>query len=171
MFLSQEADTPRTAWVIDQINQDGTFDEHKIVIGPDTEAEARDAYLANYDSGWMGLGAITPMAMDDFKTWVFDKKKTRKPVAYKKPSTRLTAHDDPRIAQYADTLRELASQTGWAQTGGRIYRNPDTGEVDGRTAWIPNAEWYPNLSERLSGGDAVSAVEAAISGASMSVRQ
>ncbi|MBA7684267.1 hypothetical protein ES703_92658 [subsurface metagenome] len=36
------------------------FDEHKVMMGFDSEAEAHEAYLANYEEGWQGLGAITP---------------------------------------------------------------------------------------------------------------
>ena len=34
------------------------------------EAAAKRGYLANYKKGWKGLGAITPMPMDQFKEWV-----------------------------------------------------------------------------------------------------
>lgn len=57
-------------FVIDQVNQDGTLDEHKSMVGFDSEEEARKAYLSNYSKGWTGLGAITEMSMDDFKEWL-----------------------------------------------------------------------------------------------------
>ena len=39
-------------FVIDQVNQDGSFDEHKVMYGfPDIES-ARKAYLSNYEDGW-----------------------------------------------------------------------------------------------------------------------
>ena len=28
------------------------FDEHKVMLGFDTEQEAKDNYLANYEKGW-----------------------------------------------------------------------------------------------------------------------
>ena len=39
-------------FVVSQANADGTFDEHKAVIGVSTEDAARKEYLRNYDAGW-----------------------------------------------------------------------------------------------------------------------
>ncbi|MEC7119084.1 MAG: hypothetical protein VXW65_04155, partial [Pseudomonadota bacterium] len=58
-------------YVIDQIDPiDQEFDEHKVVIGADSEDEAKAVYLSNYDAGWTGLGAITTMSWDEFTAWV-----------------------------------------------------------------------------------------------------
>ena len=86
VFLTDGAESAKVAWVIDQKNEDGTFDEHKIVVGPATEQEARDAYMANYAEGWSGIGAITSMPMEAFKAWALDGKKKRKPLAYVAPA-------------------------------------------------------------------------------------
>ncbi|MFA7662901.1 MAG: ferritin family protein [Patescibacteria group bacterium] len=58
-------------YVIDQ-TKPGTdrFDEHKVVFGALNMTQARDIYLAAYESGWKGLGAITPMTIHQFKTWL-----------------------------------------------------------------------------------------------------
>ena len=66
-------------FVIDQVNQDGAFDEHKLVFGAVSEADARQTYLANYDKGWTGLGAIKELPLADLKTWLKDHAK--KPAA------------------------------------------------------------------------------------------
>lgn len=59
------------AYVVDQVDpKTGEFDEHKTLVGFDSEEEARAGYLANYEPGWGGLGAITEMPMDEFKGWV-----------------------------------------------------------------------------------------------------
>lgn len=68
-------------FVVDQV-LGGKFDEHKILIGFDTEAEAEAAYMENYDAGWPGLGAISGMSMTAFKLWVTDQKETKHPVAW-----------------------------------------------------------------------------------------
>ena len=57
-------------FVIDQRKANGHFDEHKVMLGWPNEEEAKAAYLANYSKGWTGLGAITPMPMEQFKAWV-----------------------------------------------------------------------------------------------------
>lgn len=68
-------------FVVDQVNADGTFDEHKALIGWDTEQEARDAYAANYDDGWK-VGPVTAMSIDEFKGWL-ESGDTRKPLNQK----------------------------------------------------------------------------------------
>lgn len=54
------------------------FDEHKCMLGFDTEAAAKTGYLASYEDGWTGLGSIVPMHMTLFKTWL-DKHSQNKP--------------------------------------------------------------------------------------------
>jgi transposase-like protein len=69
VFIGPRPDTHKI-FVIDQVNSDGKFDEHKVMMGYTSEAAARAGYLANYETGWNGLGAITQMAASDFNTWV-----------------------------------------------------------------------------------------------------
>lgn len=59
-------------FVIDQVNPDGKFDEHKVMLAFRTLADARKGYLKNYEEGWQGLGAITEMSVDEFKEWLKD---------------------------------------------------------------------------------------------------
>lgn len=76
--LDKEEIEKLPVFVIDQINLDGSFDEHKCIMGQSTQKEAKKAYLRNYKKGWLGLGAITTMAMDEFKDWVMNPKATKK---------------------------------------------------------------------------------------------
>lgn len=62
-------------FVVDQVNKDGSFDEHKCMIGFNTIEEAESAYLSNYEKGWTGLGSITEMPVDEFREWVKEGKK------------------------------------------------------------------------------------------------
>ena len=57
-------------YVVDQVNTDGSFDEHKVRIGFSSLEDARSAYLSNYEEGWQGLGNITGVALDEFKKWI-----------------------------------------------------------------------------------------------------
>ena len=68
-------------YVVDQVNKDGSFDEHKVMYGFDSEEEARAAYLSNYEEGWQGLGAITRVSREEFKKWVRSSKRKTKPFA------------------------------------------------------------------------------------------
>ena len=68
-------------FVVDQVNKDGSFDEHKVMYGfPDIES-ARKAYLSNYEDGWKGLGAITPVSKEEFKKWIRSSHRKTKPFA------------------------------------------------------------------------------------------
>lgn len=80
VFMTDRASDPDLpVFVVDQVNRDGSFDEHKVVLGAADEADARQTYLGNYEKGWTGLGAITQMTQDEFKAWVRDAGKTKKP--------------------------------------------------------------------------------------------
>ena len=80
VFLS---DNPANGdvFVVDQVNKDGTFDEHKVMYGFSTEEEARNAYLSNHEDGWTGLGAITRVSKEEFKKWVNSSHRKTKPFA------------------------------------------------------------------------------------------
>ena len=80
IFLS---DNPAegNVFVVDQVNKDGSFDEHKVMYGfPDMES-AKQAYLSNYEEGWQGLGSITEVKKEDFKKWIDSSKRKTKPFA------------------------------------------------------------------------------------------
>ena len=80
IFLS---DTPETGnvFVIDQVNKDGSFDEHKVMYGFSDMESAKKAYLSNYEDGWQGLGNITGVSKEEFKKWIDSSKYKTKPFA------------------------------------------------------------------------------------------
>ena len=80
VFLSEDP-TQGDVFVVDQVNKDGSFDEHKVMYGfPDIES-ARKAYLSNYEDGWQGLGSITPVSKEEFKKWIDSSHRKTKPFA------------------------------------------------------------------------------------------
>ena len=80
IFLS---DNPAegNVYVVDQVNKDGSFDEHKVMYGFADMESAEKAYLSNYEKGWHGLGSITGVSKEDFKKWVDSSKRKTKPFA------------------------------------------------------------------------------------------
>lgn len=66
-------------YVVDQVNTDGSFDEHKIMMGFPSLEDARSAYLSNYEEGWQGLGNITGVTLDEFKKWIDSSTRKTKP--------------------------------------------------------------------------------------------
>ncbi len=62
--------TSENVFVVNQINPEtGSFDEHKVMLGFNTEETAKAGYLENYAEGWKGLKNIVPMSMTEFKEW------------------------------------------------------------------------------------------------------
>ena len=63
-------------------------------------------------------------------------------------------------------LLTMKGETGWAEVGGRMIRQQDEGgsEVITRTAWVPNAEWWPNRPKGLKESDVQKAIDKALAG-------
>lgn len=86
VFLHENMDqwNGRKVFVVDQTNTDGSFDEHKVMLGFNDKAEAKQAYLANYDKAWVdthpGL-RISETSIGDFNKWVQSSHRKTKPFA------------------------------------------------------------------------------------------
>lgn len=80
IFLSDNP-TDGKVFVVDQVNQDGSFDEHKVMYGFSDMESARKAYLSNYEEGWQGLDNITEVSKEEFKKWIDSSKRKKKPFA------------------------------------------------------------------------------------------
>lgn len=139
VFVGPNKKSPRV-YVIDQVI-DGKFDEPKVMMGYLSEEAATKAYLANYQKGWKGLGAITEMNIYDFKKWVTSRK-AKEPVSWVSPR-------DPRLDQRADRLTHMASRAGWQEIGGRVITDGDPIKptVKGRTNWLPHEEWFRTVQQ------------------------
>ena len=66
-------------FVVDQVNENGDFDESKVMLGFKDIKSAKEAYLSNFSSDWKGFKEITSVSIPFFKKWLYDKKKQRKP--------------------------------------------------------------------------------------------
>lgn len=70
-FVKEGARPDQPVFIVNQINPDtGNFDEHKVMLGFDSESSAKTAYLSNYEPGWGGLGSIVKMEPGQFAEWV-----------------------------------------------------------------------------------------------------
>ncbi|MCK9166917.1 MAG: hypothetical protein M0O92_06150, partial [Acholeplasmataceae bacterium] len=79
VFIKPGSSEGGTVYVVNQVNPNTQeFDEPKCMMGFESEAEAKEAYLSNYEENWQGLGSITPMSMDVFKKWVYSKDAKKK---------------------------------------------------------------------------------------------
>lgn len=90
-------------YVVDQVNTDGSFDEHKVMMGFSSLEDARSAYLSNYEEDWKGLGNITGVALDGFKKWIDSSTRKTKPFSeYKSvvPVSPLTVSRSDKSNEY-----------------------------------------------------------------------
>ena len=58
---------------------DGKFDETKVMLGFNNKESAKKGYLKNYEKDWKGFKEITEVSVEDFKKWLYDGHKQRKP--------------------------------------------------------------------------------------------
>jgi hypothetical protein len=70
VFIGDKTESPHV-YVVNQVDPaTGRFDEHKVMLGFESLADASDAYYANYEKGWKGMGSMTTQSMVDFKDWL-----------------------------------------------------------------------------------------------------
>ena len=83
VFLSNDMDGWNGAqvFVVDQYNPDGTFDEHKVMLGFNDASDAKNNYLANYEKGWENGRRIDVSAvnLEDFEKWIAGSHRKTKP--------------------------------------------------------------------------------------------
>lgn len=74
VFLSDDIDgwNGRRGFVVDQYNEDGSFDEHKVMLGFNETDDAEAAYFANYDNDWAKKHktVVTGVNLEDFEKWI-----------------------------------------------------------------------------------------------------
>ena len=83
VFLSNDMDGWNGAqvFVVDQYNPDGTFDEHKVMLGFNDASDAKNNYLANYKKGWEKGRRIdvSAVSLADFEKWIASSHRKTKP--------------------------------------------------------------------------------------------
>ena len=83
VFLSNDIDgwNGRKVFVVDQYNPDGTFDEHKVMLGFNDMDEAKSDYLANHEKGWENGRRIdiSSTNIEDFEKWIDSSHRKTKP--------------------------------------------------------------------------------------------
>lgn len=83
VFISNDIDgwDGRKVFVVDQYNPDGSFDEHKVMLGFNDADDAKSDYLANYEKGWENGRRIdvSVVNLEDFEKWIASSKRKTKP--------------------------------------------------------------------------------------------
>ncbi|WCL51516.1 ParB N-terminal domain-containing protein [Leptospira sp. GIMC2001] len=111
-------------FIVNQNNADGKFDEHKVMLGFDTEAEAKEGYLKNYSPGWKGLGSIISMTIDQFKNWITSGD-TKKPA---KEFTKSELYTDLEWATYFEKGKTAQVGETRTWTDGTIHKKTADGK-------------------------------------------
>ena len=101
VFLSDNPEQGNV-YVVDQVDADGNFDEHKVMYGFGSAEEARDNYLANYSDGWK-MGTITEVSKEEFKKWIESSHRKTKPFSEYKSVKKEGAQGE---AQHPSTAAE-----------------------------------------------------------------
>ena len=139
-----------TVFVVDQYNPDGSFDEHKVMLGFNSQEEAEGAYFANYEADWAKTHRteVTAVPLADFTEWVkSSKRKTKAFAEYKvaKRNAELDAHNEQNeqlaeqlfsMAKEAETEKDffdraasLFEVTGYQSDLRDIYNGVKSGEI------------------------------------------
>lgn len=143
VFIGDNPNSKRI-FVVDQVNpKTKEFDESKVMLGFDTEDEAKKAYLSNYSKDWKGFKDITYVDIDTFKEWLYDGAKQRKPFG-EYSNIRLNAAKRKARGATTEKLEELVTllkKTGFAdvKTGEDFYN---------ALAEIEGSERYSSQSEK-----------------------
>ena len=128
VFLTNDIDgwNVRRVYVVDQYNEDGTFDEHKVMLGFNDEDDARNAYFANYSDDWADKRKIvmTSANLEDFEKWINSSHRKTKPFAeYKSVPAGETKAISPtdRIAEIDEQMADLKKQADEAHKRSDIF--------------------------------------------------
>jgi len=60
-------------YIVNQVKDDGSPDEEKIIIGVDSKDSAKKVYLSNYEIGWKNYRKIEEMSIREFLLWIHNK--------------------------------------------------------------------------------------------------
>ena len=119
VFLGNDLDgwDGTTVFVVDQYNPDGSFDEHKVMLGFNSQEEAEAAYFANYEADWAKTHrtGVTAVPLADFNEWVNSSKRKTKAFAEYKVAKR-NAEIDAHNAQNEQLAEQLFSMAKEAET-------------------------------------------------------
>ncbi|MDR1282393.1 MAG: hypothetical protein LBK99_16460 [Opitutaceae bacterium] len=118
------------AVIINQTDAAGTFDEHKILLGFEREADAVAAYRGCYPHGWR-IGKVVTTSVRRLKQWIRERTTKRKPFEFASRSG-MKVYDEkappvlPAIAQpKLDGVKAIATRDGLAtRTGNPITTQP-----------------------------------------------
>lgn len=129
VFLSDDIDgwNGRKVFVVDQYNEDGTFDEHKVMLGFNEADDAETAYFANYDRNWAKKHKtmLTGVNLEEFKKWIESShRKTKAFSEYKSVKTiegQSSGTQGNRLSEVKSRIEELHKEQEAAHNRSDIF--------------------------------------------------
>ena len=112
VFVSNDIDgwNGQKVFVVDQYNPDGTFDEHKVMLGFNDAEDAKSDYIANYEKGWEDGRRldVSATSLEDFEKWLASSHRKTKPFAEYKGVKREVDEVDAALKK---ELQDFIAQT------------------------------------------------------------
>ncbi len=119
VFIGPKPNSQRV-FVVNQNNpKTGKFDEHKVMMGFETEQKAVEAYKSNYSKDWKGFGDAVEMDLGEFKSWLKDSDTTK-----------------PAVSEFKNAISSIKSgkeMNAWIE---RNTKNPVFKEIASRISSI-----------------------------------
>ena len=123
VFVSNDIDgwNGQKVFVVDQYNPDGTFDEHKVMLGFNDAEDAKSDYLANYEKGWEDGRRldVSATSLEDFEKWLASSHRKTKPFGEYKGVEREVVDDEGVSSEDAEFKKELQDFIAQTDTMGR----------------------------------------------------
>lgn len=107
VYLGPQEDSDQV-FIVDQLHQqDGSFDEHKVMLGYPNQAAAVEAYRSNFDPDWK-VGEVTAMPVEQFKRWLKEGDLAKPAQAHAGPAAGAVAEQGAAASYtpYADSYRQ-----------------------------------------------------------------
>ena len=138
VFLGDDIDgwNGRRVYIVDQYNEDGTFDEHKVMLGFNDEAAAQDAYLSNYEKGWEEKRklVLSSANLKDFEKWISSSHRKTKPFA---------EYKSVKKGDVGDGAGSLAAEAREAFSGMLSASEHEVEIIDGEVSETDNTLYAP----------------------------
>lgn len=133
-------------FVIDQVNDDGTFDEHKCFVGYDDWGTAQNDYVKSYadaeratpGKGHHNIGGVKQWTMPEFKLWVYSDQ-TLEPIFTHTLKAELAKRGYVLAKGYSDDEErdDHGRWTSGGSSGGLVMVSPST---------LDNSQWRDAVS-------------------------
>jgi hypothetical protein len=160
-YLRPEDATGTGIYVIEQVRADGSFDEHKIVLGVDTEEEARAAYQRYYrgfdDEQDRNIGSITAKNEVEFAEWA---QAVTEEHGTNIPTQEVLAEQEGEVAEVAAQEEEEAEEP-ISEEAEAANPTEEVEEVEAETDDVPRGTQEARAPKKLHTGEGAEGINQA----------